>query len=109
MKNEKNLKDLSLFDESRRLQQQKNLQKNTKSKGKQIHKKQKTHVDSNLHSAKQILNFSPKSSKLKRPIIFEFDLYVRAATEIQRVYRGYHSRKINGGLFHKMRAAAIKI
>jgi hypothetical protein len=48
---------------------------------------------------KPLLNFSPKSSKLKGPILFEFDIYIKAALEIQRHYRGHLSRKQCGGSF----------
>lgn len=37
---------------------------------------------------------SARSERLaQKPILFSFDIYVRGATEIQRVYRGFLSRK----------------
>lgn len=62
-----------------------------------------------MTSAKHILNFSPKSSKLKRPILFDFDIYVRAATEIQRVFRGHKVRKSAYGYFSNVRGKVIFI
>ena len=38
------------------------------------------HSSMSMH--KPLLNFSPKSSKLKGPIVFEFDIYIKAALEI---------------------------
>ena len=61
-----------------------------------------------MHSAKQILHFSPKSAKLKKPVLFDFDIYVTAATEIQRHFRGYRSRK-DYGEFLKLRWKVILI
>lgn len=41
----------------------------------------------------KILSFSPKSQRLSQPCLYEFDIYLRAATEIQRVFKGYLCRK----------------
>ncbi|TNV73075.1 hypothetical protein FGO68_gene2695 [Halteria grandinella] len=62
-------------------------------------------TEGSLQSAKQMLQFSPKSQILKKPVLYEFDLYLRAAKEIQRVYRGWRVRK----KFQLMRQSAVII
>jgi hypothetical protein len=32
-------------------------------------------------------------------VLYDFDIYIRAALEIQRHFRGYQERKKNGGNF----------
>lgn len=36
---------------------------------------------------------APKSKRLTANLIYDFDIYVRAAVEIQKVYRGFKCRK----------------
>ena len=51
-----------------------------------------------------------KSPKLVKPLIYDFDIYVRAATEIQRHFRGYLSRKSTcGGSLKRLRKRVIII
>ncbi|CAG9329056.1 unnamed protein product [Blepharisma stoltei] len=54
--------------------------------------------------------FSPsKNKKLVQPIVFDFDIYILAATEIQRVYRGHLVRKNLCGNFYRLRSRIKKI
>ena len=39
------------------------------------------------------------SSRLNQPIMYTFDIFIRAAVEIQRCYRGYKSRR---NYFHEL-------
>jgi hypothetical protein len=56
-----------------------------------------------------LLHFTPKSTKLARPTVYDFDIYIRAAEEIQRHFRGHLSRVLAGGSFPFIRRAAILI
>lgn len=54
--------------------------------------------------------FSPsKNRKLVQPIVFDFDIYILAAVEIQRVYRGYLVRKQLCGSFLEFRRRIIRV
>ena len=43
--------------------------------------------------------------------MFDFDIFIRAATEIQRVFRGYKSRRVTfkGHSFAKYKLKIVKI
>lgn len=54
--------------------------------------------------------FSPSKNKnLVKPVTFDFDLYILAATEIQRVFRGYKARAKLGGSFKRLREKVVKV
>lgn len=44
---------------------------------------------------KAIMNKVKSGKLIAKPILFSFDIFVRAATEIQRVFRGHRSRLSN--------------
>lgn len=49
-----------------------------------------------------MIPFSPKSQRLAKPCVYEFDIYLRAAAEIQRHTRGFLFRR-RFGLFAHLR------
>lgn len=111
---------LSIFDTSKKLQiqreregrKQETLEKNKKNSDYFRKTPSQAYQDglSSLLSAKQQLHFSPKSSKLtQQPLLFDFDLYIRAAQEIQRHFRGHLSRTKQGGSFFAIRASLIRL
>lgn len=54
--------------------------------------------------------FSPsKNKRLVQPTLYDFDIYVTAAIEIQRVYRGFAARKSTSGGFYSLRGNIIRI
>lgn len=58
-----------------------------------------------------LLSFSPaKNRKLIQPTLFEFDIFILAAVEIQRIWRGYAVRKDTvGRSFQSLRRKVVKI
>lgn len=92
----------SIFDTSRKLQRQQEQQR-----PQSVLYKSSSYLptEASMLSAKQMLQFSPKSQILKQPVLYEFDLYLRAAKEIQRIFRGWIARK----LYCMMRNSAILI
>jgi len=65
-------------------------------------------IQTNRCVSARMLNFSPKSQRLAKPCIYEFDIYLRAAVEIQRFVRGFLYRKKHGN-FKELRYYAIII
>ena len=59
-------------------------------------------------SGKKSARFVLKSHRLAKPCMYDFDIYVRAAVEIQKVTRGFLYRKKFGQLKY-WREDAIKI
>ena len=41
----------------------------------------------------KVFNFAPTSERLRKPFLYDFDLYIRAAKEIQRLWQGFKARK----------------
>ncbi|CDW87757.1 UNKNOWN [Stylonychia lemnae] len=62
-----------------------------------------------FQSTKKTLYFTPKSQRLNQPMLYEFDLYIRAATEIQRHFRGFLVRKKIFGNFKRYRQVVVKV
>ena len=56
----------------------------------------------------RMIMYEPKSQRLAKPIMYVFDIFVRAAIEIQRISRGYFSRKKYGSL-NEIKENIIKI
>jgi hypothetical protein len=61
-------------------------------------------------SSNRVGMFSPSKNKiLAKQVHYDYDIYILAAREIQRVWRGYRSRKQQGGSLNRIRRKAILI
>eukprot|EP00826_Nyctotherus_ovalis_P005002 TRINITY_DN11111_c0_g1_i1.p1 TRINITY_DN11111_c0_g1~~TRINITY_DN11111_c0_g1_i1.p1 ORF type:complete len:239 (-),score=39.12 TRINITY_DN11111_c0_g1_i1:491-1207(-) len=58
--------------------------------------------------SERVLRYPLKSHRLAKPCLYEFDIYVRAATEIQRLARGFLHRRQNNS-FAYWRCSAVVI
>ncbi|KAL4474618.1 hypothetical protein ABPG73_016121 [Tetrahymena malaccensis] len=72
-------------------------------------KKIKTHNNNSSTRSEGTANSNTLVNSLnKKPIMFDFDIYILAATKIQKVFKGYLSRKLIIE-FHQVKRAALTI